>query len=465
MSGGWPPGPTPSGGLTLPITVATPAAGQDALPIGILGKDGGVGTAAAAATGTITWAASNSLTVGQHFTVTDALGGVVTFQIGLSTDMSGGNPFILPLVGQGWTAAQTASNTVNAFGFAGCGLDTSSSALGAVTTITDLTTGAAGNVAITSNVSTAGFAVTGMSGGVTGVTGGNGTTITLTPGAAGSNGGTVGTVQIAGAATVTGALTAAGGVIGNATTATTASGVAPGSVGTAGLADGAVTTAKLATTGVSAATYGSSTQVAVLAIGVDGRVTSASNTAIALPASAITSGALTSQLGGTGQNFGATTGRPKISGGVFSTAPIDLTTEVSGTLPISSGGTGSGTKNFVDLSTDQTVGGNKTFSNTIIGSISGNAATASSVAPNGVTAAAIAPTSLRFLGGIGLAAAGPVTLTGAKVGDSVTGVVGTVSGTISSFFETTITVNNQIQMTSGSIVGEKLFVLLIAKGG
>lgn len=39
--------------------------------------------------------------------------------------------------------------------------------------------------------------------------------------------------------------------------------------------------------------------------------------------------------------------------------------KISGTLPIANGGTGSATKNFVDLSTDQTINGNKTFNGTI----------------------------------------------------------------------------------------------------
>lgn len=43
---------------------------------------------------------------------------------------------------------------------------------------------------------------------------------------------------------------------------------------------------------------------------------------------------------------------------------VDLTTEVTGILPIANGGTGSATQNFVDLTTDQTVAGAKTFTGT-----------------------------------------------------------------------------------------------------
>jgi hypothetical protein len=51
---------------------------------------------------------------------------------------------------------------------------------------------------------------------------------------------------------------------------------------------------------------------------------------------------------------------------------------ITGVVPIANGGTGSATQNFVDLSHDQTIGGTKTFSQPIGGSITGNAATATS---------------------------------------------------------------------------------------
>ena len=44
---------------------------------------------------------------------------------------------------------------------------------------------------------------------------------------------------------------------------------------------------------------------------------------------------------------------------------IDLTAKVTGVLPVANGGTGSATKNFVDLTTAQTVAGAKTFSSPI----------------------------------------------------------------------------------------------------
>lgn len=45
--------------------------------------------------------------------------------------------------------------------------------------------------------------------------------------------------------------------------------------------------------------------------------------------------------------------------------PVDAATDVEGVLPIVHGGTGSSTKNFVDLVSDQTIVGNKTFDGSI----------------------------------------------------------------------------------------------------
>jgi hypothetical protein len=48
--------------------------------------------------------------------------------------------------------------------------------------------------------------------------------------------------------------------------------------------------------------------------------------------------------------------------GAFSGAYVNLTSNVTGILPIANGGTGSATQNFVDLTTNQTISGIKTFS-------------------------------------------------------------------------------------------------------
>ena len=65
---------------------------------------------------------------------------------------------------------------------------------------------------------------------------------------------------------------------------------------------------------------------------------------------------------------------------------ITSLTGLTSPLPVGEGGTGSAAQNFVDLGTAQTIGGAKTFSTTIVGSISGNASTATTAASvlNGV---------------------------------------------------------------------------------
>ena len=79
---------------------------------------------------------------------------------------------------------------------------------------------------------------------------------------------------------------------------------------------------------------------------------------------------------------------------------LPLTTGVTGVLPIANGGTGSATKNFVDLTTNQTIDGIKTFNSNIVGSITGNATTVT----NGVYTTnkinVLSPTTSAELAGI-----------------------------------------------------------------
>lgn len=71
--------------------------------------------------------------------------------------------------------------------------------------------------------------------------------------------------------------------------------------------------------------------------------------------------------------FTTLTPRQQITSAPFSVKSLNATTadNVSGIVPIANGGTGSSTQNFVDLSTDQTVVGNKTFTGVLSGNGSG----------------------------------------------------------------------------------------------
>ena len=62
---------------------------------------------------------------------------------------------------------------------------------------------------------------------------------------------------------------------------------------------------------------------------------------------------------------------------------LSLTSKVTGTLPITNGGTGSGTQNFVDLTTTQSIGGAKTFTSNISINTSGQSRTISTFYPSG----------------------------------------------------------------------------------
>lgn len=71
--------------------------------------------------------------------------------------------------------------------------------------------------------------------------------------------------------------------------------------------------------------------------------------------------------------------------------PIDLNTgQVTGILPIANGGTGSATQDFVDLTTAQTVLGNKTFNgNTVLGSVGFNTVTTTAASYTALTTDAV----------------------------------------------------------------------------
>jgi hypothetical protein len=80
-------------------------------------------------------------------------------------------------------------------------------------------------------------------------------------------------------------------------------------------------------------------------------------------------------------------------------APIVVSTSLATALPINQGGTGSSTKNFVDITTNQTIDGAKTFSNTVSANISGTADNVTGVVAiaNGGTGQTSAPAALNAL--------------------------------------------------------------------
>jgi len=107
---------------------------------------------------------------------------------------------------------------------------------------------------------------------------------------------------------------------------------------------------------------------------------------------------------------------------------------------------------------------------TLSGDVSGTGtgAITTAIGAGKVLATMLSSAAFRFLVFTGVdasSAAAPATLTGAKVGDVVVGVVNlTDEALATSVFESAITVADQIQQASTDLSTKKLLVLLIAKG-
>ena len=187
--------------------------------------------------------------------------------------------------------------------------------------------------------------------------------------------------------------------------AITSAKIANSAVTTEKITDGAVTTVKLSNTGVTAAVYGNAIRIPQITVGSDGRITSASNVSISgagftnLNADSITTGTISAERGGTGQNswstgqmlyasntntleklqIGSESSILTVSGGIptwaaniyalgvtsiqlsggstglsFSGGPITSsgTITIGGTLSVASGGTGRTSAAYVDLASN-----------------------------------------------------------------------------------------------------------------
>jgi hypothetical protein len=135
---------------------------------------------------------------------------------------------------------------------------------------------------------------------------------------------------------------------------------------TAGLVNNAVTYAKMqAVTTNKLLGSGTGTSVAEITLGTGLSFTGTTLNATGLTNPMTTAGdVIYGGTAGVPTRLTASTGTTVLhSGTTPSWGAVSLTSDVSGLLPIANGGTGSSTKPFVDLTTSQTLAGNKTFTN------------------------------------------------------------------------------------------------------
>ena len=133
---------------------------------------------------------------------------------------------------------------------------------------------------------------------------------------------------------------AATGTPGTVTSVATGTGLTGGPITSSG-------TIQIANTGVAAATYGSASSVPVVAFNAQGQATSASNTAIAIDASAVITGTLVVARGGTGLSTTPANGQIDIGNGSGFTrgtltagSGVTITNSAGGITIAATGGTG-----------------------------------------------------------------------------------------------------------------------------
>jgi hypothetical protein len=195
-------------------------------------------------------------------------------------------------------------------------------------------------------------------------------------------------------------------------------------------------------------------------------------------ASDITAGTLAVGVGGTGSSTAGATGGVAYSDGakyVFTAAgpagtvlhggaspafnAVKLEADVTGVLPVANGGTGSATQSFVDLSSNQMIGGRKIFapSTDVAGVIVRGSSATSPTAPIFDVQAAGGATSYLTVGATGTVswkgtASGSIT---GSAGEFTSALAGDVSGTM---YSTSVTAlrGKPISPTAPSVVGQVL---------
>jgi hypothetical protein len=172
---------------------------------------------------------------------------------------------------------------------------------------------------------------------------------------------------------------------------------------------------------------------------------------------------LTGDVTGSGTgSFATTIGPAKVTNAMLA-GSIDLTTKVTGILPIANGGTGSNSQNFVDLTTAQTVAGAKTFSgNTAVSGSStftvGTGATAlgGTLAVTGATTlngnTSVSGSNTLTVGTGATALGGTLGVTGATTLSSTLAVSGntTIGGTTTLNGNTSVSGSNTLTVGTGA---------------